>query len=193
MKKEALVLLLIALTAAVLLGVIYSNWKKDSPPSSGVDTVASVPVPTLNQRQQLEMLKEVLAREPDNRDAWVRLGHYYFDADQPMNAVDAYTKALELNGSDPDVLTDQGVMYRRLGWFEKAIDNFNRAAALNPRHQQSLYNLGIVYRYDLQDFDRAIEAWNRFVALDPFGSAVEKIQAEIDFMKQHPRLPRQPQ
>jgi tetratricopeptide (TPR) repeat protein len=110
-----------------------------------------------------------------------------------MRAIDAYAKALELDANDPNLLTDQGVMYRRVGWYDKAITNFKKANELNANHQQSLYNLGIVYRYDLEDFASAIDAWTRFLALNPSGAGAAQIRAELEFLKTQPKLPQQPQ
>lgn len=188
MKKETIFFIVIALVAGVLIGVIYTNWKQASVPTASTVGTAPVQAP-VNHQQQIAMLQEIVAREPGNRNAWVQLGHNYFDSDEPMPAVDAYAKALELNPDDPDILTDQGVMYRRLGWFDKAIDNFIQANKLNPNHQQSLYNLGIVYRYDLQDFDKAIDAWSRLLALNPSGAGADQIRAELEFLKNHPKPP----
>ncbi|NIQ93302.1 MAG: tetratricopeptide repeat protein, partial [Desulfuromonadales bacterium] len=95
--------------------------------------------------------------------------HNYFDSNQYVQAVEAYDKALELDGNDPNVLTDQGVMFRKLGWYDRAVQNFRKANQLNSLHTQSLYNLGIVYRYDLNDFEKAIEAWEKFLSIAPPG------------------------
>ncbi len=58
-----------------------------------------------------------------------------------MKAIDAYGKALELEANDANILTDQGVMYRRVGWYDKAITNFEKANALDRSHQQSSITL----------------------------------------------------
>lgn len=192
MKKETIFFVVLALVAGVLVGVIYSNWKRDTSPPAPAQTGAPVQAPVVNHQQQITMLEGIVAREPDNRNAWVQLGHNFFDANEPMKAIEAYAKALELGPDDPDILTDQGVMYRRVGWYDKAIANFEEANKLKPGHQQSLYNLGVVYRYDLQDFDKAIDAWSRFLALNPSGAGVDNIRAELEFLKNHQNMPQQP-
>jgi len=191
MKKETILFVAVALTAGILIGVIVTNSKNDSSPT--VPAANLVPVPLLKQQQQTTILEGIVAREPDNRNAWIKLGHDYFDSDQPVKAIEAYARALELNGNDPDVLTDQGVMYRRLGWFDKAINNFEKANKIDNNHQQSLYNLGIVYRYDLQDFAKAIATWERFIAINPSSSGAEQIRSELELLKKHPEIPKQPQ
>ncbi len=192
MKKETVLFVVIALLIGVLVGVIYSNWRKDTAVDTTAGQQAPITNPVVNYQQQITTLEGIVAREPDNRNAWVQLGHNYFDANQPLPAIEAYARALALDGDDPDILTDQGVMYRRVGWIDKAIANFRKAYELDNRHQQSLYNLGIVYRYDVQDFDKAAEAWERFIALNPNGAGADKVRAELEFLKNHPQIPPQP-
>ncbi len=184
MKKETAALTVIVLVIGILLGVIYSNWRKDSAsPTSGVQTS---PPAVVNYQQKISMLEDIVTKEPGNRNAWVQLGHNYFDSDQPMKAIDAYQKALELDDKDADILTDQGVMFRRVGWYDKAIANFKKASELVPSHQQSLYNLGIVYRYDLKDFPQAVTAWEKLLAINPSAPGADQVRREIEFLKNHP-------
>lgn len=184
-NKEMYLLVGVALIVGVLVGILVSKGKQGTP----APQIASPQAPAVNSQQQIQMLQGLVKSEPGNRNAWVELGNNYFDANQPMQAVEAYAKALELNPNDPNVLTDQGVMFRQLGWFDKAIDNFNRAGKLDPNHLQSLYNLGIVYRYDLNDFPKAVQAWKRYLQLAPPGPAAEKLRGEVEMMEQHPPLP----
>ncbi len=185
MKKEAILYTVIGLVVGILVVVIYTNATKNTP-APGTSAPASAPA--VNHQQQIKMLQDVLAKEPNNRNAWVQLGHSYFDSDQPMLAIDAYDKALAINDQDPNVLTDQGVMFRRLGWFDRAVENFEKANRVNSNHQQSLYNLGIVYLYDLQDIPKAVDAWERFLVVNPGGPGSSQVRAELENLKKHPSM-----
>ena len=193
MKKETYLFVAIALAAGIFIGVVFSNLKDRPAAQTSSSTVAPVAAPVVNQQQQTTILEGIVAKEPDNRNAWVTLGHSYFDSDQPMKAIEAYARALELFADDPDILTDQGIMYRRVGWFDKATKNFVKAGEIDPNHQQSLYNLGIVYRYDLQDYPKAIEVWEKFVAINPGTPGADQVRAELDFLRKHPKISTQPQ
>jgi tetratricopeptide (TPR) repeat protein len=113
------------------------------------------------------MLEQVTAREPTNVQAWVQLGNEYFDTRQPKKAIDAYQRALDQQPNDPNVLTDQGVMYRELGQSEAALKNFLKASQIDPQHLQSRFNVGIVYAYDLKDTAKAAAAWNELAKIAP--------------------------
>jgi len=182
-NKETVLLVVIAFIVGLLVGVLLSKGGKGS--STAPPPVAS-PAPVVNHQKEIALLEKIVADEPSNRQAWVKLGHNFFDSDQPMKAIEAYAKALELDGRDADVLTDQGIMFRRVGWYDRAIDNFVKAGEINPNHAQSFYNLGIVYRYDVQDFAKAKEAWTRFLVLSPSGAGADQIRRELQFIEAHP-------
>jgi len=188
-NKETLILMAVALVIGLLVGVIGSNLggSKRAPATSSAPPQAAAPM--VNQDQNIKMLEAVVAKDPGNRNAWVQLGNTYFDTQQPMKAIEAYGKALEIDGNDPNVLTDQGVMFRQLGWYDRAIENFQKATEIDSNHAQSYYNLGVVYRYDLKDFPKAVEAWQKFVDLNPSGPGAEQVRKELEFLKSHPPMP----
>ncbi len=116
---------------------------------------------------RITTLQSIVARDPRNVQAWVELGNAFFDTRQPQKSVEAYGRALELKPDDPNVLTDQGVMYRELGQFDKAIANFEKANKAEPSHVQSLFNMGIVYSQDLKKPEKAVAAWNKVIQVAP--------------------------
>ena len=78
-----------------------------TPPSSALGSYAA----------EIRELKNILERDPGKFDVWARLGNIYFDSNQYMEAIEAYTKALGIQPRNPDVLTDRAIMYRRIGGF----------------------------------------------------------------------------
>jgi tetratricopeptide (TPR) repeat protein len=125
----------------------------------------SAPSPELFQR--IEMNQKLVAKDPKLVGVWVQLGNDYFDTRQPQKAIDAYGRALALNPDNPDVLTDQGVMYRDVGRFDDAIANFEKAGKIDPRHVQSAYNLGVVWANDKRDAAKAAAAFNKVISIAP--------------------------
>jgi cytochrome c-type biogenesis protein CcmH/NrfG len=125
------------------------------------------PGPGIEAAQRIAAAEALVQKDPKNVQAWVQLGNDYFDTHQAQKSVDAYAKALALKPNDPDVLTDQGVMYRELGKYDQAVANFEKASKLNPSHVQSLFNAGIVYAYDLKQPQKAAPYWNRVIQLAP--------------------------
>lgn len=186
MKKENLVFIVVALLVGLLGGfLIFSVTNKDK----GGAAAPAIPMGSgspADYTQRIVEAEKILAQDPKNYQVWVQLGNDYFDTEQPQKAVNAYGKALELepnNQNTPNLLTDQGVMFRKMGLFDKAIANFEKANKLDPKHLQSLYNLGVVYANDLHQKDKAIEAWQRYIAIDPMSPQGQQLKAMVDELK----------
>jgi cytochrome c-type biogenesis protein CcmH/NrfG len=188
-KKNQLVTFFIIFVVGFLSGIAFTVYKSSPPgtaPTSGNDGQT--------QSQNGESGQAILAMEaevtanPENFESWIRLGHLYYDANQPEKAIAAYTKSLELHSGDANLLTDLGVMYRRTKQPEKAIELFDQAIKKDPNHLPSRFNKGIVLMYDLNDPQGAIASWEELLVIDPEAKAangqhihdfVDKIKAEL--------------
>lgn len=187
MKKETLLIAGVTLIAGFIIGLLAGQ--KTSGPTVQVPVGAPVgSAPVVNFQQKITELKNIVAADPGNFQAWVSLGNEYFDSNRFMDAIEAYDKALAIQPNSPNVLTDQGVMFKNLGWFDRAIGNFSKANEIDPTHATSVYNLGIVYRYDLQDFAKAQEAWTRFLEINPTGPGSDRARQELEFLRNHSQV-----
>lgn len=152
MQKESIIIGVAGLIIGFLLGVLVGG-KTMGGSGSGVSAPVQNAAPMVNPADlntRIAEMEKVVAQDPKNVQAWITLGNDYFDANNPQKSVQAYDKALALNPNDPNVLTDQGVMFRALGFYDKALANFEKANRLNPQHLQSLYNMGIVQAVDMK-------------------------------------------
>ena len=142
--------------------------------------------------QRIAITKQLLAQNPKDVQAWISLGNDYFDSHQHQAAIDAYANALALDPKNPDVLTDQGVMYREIGQSDKALANFLKANQIAPAHMQSLMNAGVVYAYDLKDSKRAEETWLKVIANDKTGRFAAQAGNAIAELRQRGAAPGMP-
>lgn len=166
-KKSTLYLAIgISLIVGFLSGVVYSVY--NAPPAQ---QQAAVAPQSQQDSQAITALELETQTHPENVQAWVRLGHAYFDSDQPAKAIEAYTRALDLMPGDTNVMTDMGVMYRRVGKPEKAIETFDAVLALNPRHEQARFNKGVVLLNDFKDQDSALAEWRKLLEINPMAKA----------------------
>ncbi len=139
-----------------------------APPSAGLHQTAATP-----QK----------GRAASDAKRWIAIGNRYFDTHQRDKAIQAYAKALEQDPNNPDVLTDQGVMYSETTQYEKAIANFQKAHAIDPTHLPSLLNLGMLYAQHLRDPDQAIKTWKRIIEIAPTTMYAAKAHAYIERVK----------
>ncbi len=177
------------MVAALVMSVAVCKQAKQERPSAPTGTKQAAPqvAPARTRQQRIASLRQLVDRDPGNAKGWVALGNEYFDSEQRTKAIEAYGKALQLEPNSPDVLTDQGVLYRELGAFDKAMANFKKASTINPKHLPSLLDLGVLYAQDLKDQDKAIKTWNRLIRIAPMSPQAMRAQAYIEQLKQIPK------
>jgi len=199
MKKETVILIVViaflvgfisGATVAILRGTKGAEKvamiQKPQMAPAGVPTPAPPARDSIEVASQIQTLKEIVKKDPKNLPAWVELGNLYFDMDQPKEAIEAYSQYLAVKPDNPDVRTDMGIMYRKLGQFDKALEEFGKAAQSDPKHVNSRYNIGLVLLHDKQDIKGAIKAWEEYLKVDPNSGKARRIRAQIEKMKTMP-------
>lgn len=201
MKKETVILMVVVafligfitgVTVAILRGtkgaekVAMVQKPQMAPPGAPAPALPAPAPPARNPVEvasQIQTLKEIVKKDPKNLPAWVELGNLYFDSDQPKEAIEAYSRYLAVKPDNPDVRTDMGIMYRKLGQFDKALEEFRKAAKSDPKHVNSRYNIGLVLLHDKQDMKGAVNAWEEYLKVDPNSERAQRIRAQIEKMK----------
>ncbi len=195
MKKESAILAIViafivgfitGATVAILKGRPGGQRPVVAQTAPGTET-APVPesqtISPAETAEKVKALKDILQKDPKNLSAWVELGNIYFDTNQPQEAIDAYSKYLAIKPDNPDVRTDMGIMYRKLGDFDRALKEFQAAAQSDPKHANSRYNMGIVLLHDKHDIKGAIKAWEEYLKVDPNSERAGRVRAQMDKLK----------
>jgi tetratricopeptide (TPR) repeat protein len=122
--------------------------------------------PPLDQAR-VQALQTVATGDPKNFESRVQLGNMYFDAEQYPQAITWYEQAFALNSTDANVSTDLGVAYYYTNQPDKALAQFDKSLAADPRHIKTLLNVGIVRAFGKSDMAGAAKAWEQVVAISP--------------------------
>ncbi len=187
MNRYSLLGLAVGLVVGIFIGYEMASSGRMPAPAALVGPGPTPQMPPVaagdNYQARIALAQQQLAREPKNVQAWIQLGNDYFDTRQAQKSVDAYARALELAPDNPDVITDQGVMYRELGQFAKAVANFQKASRIAPKHVQSLYNLGVVYANDLGQPAKALTAWQKVIEIAPESQQAVQAKTAIEQLK----------
>jgi cytochrome c-type biogenesis protein CcmH/NrfG len=170
-KETALLIALGALALGFFGGVFFGVYKSGPTVKGGMGAGAPPVAAARDLQDQIAGLEAETRRNPANAAAWVELGNAYFDSDQVKQSIEAYRKALELQPNNADVATDMGVMLRKDGRPQDAVQAFDRAIAINPKHEISRLNKGIVLLHDLQDGPGALRAWEGLLEVNPMAMA----------------------
>jgi cytochrome c-type biogenesis protein CcmH/NrfG len=177
LKKESILLAAVALIIGLLGGFLVfsmSSVSKNQQPAATIPAGSGSPADYTTRIAEAE---KIVAKDPKNLNAWLSLGNDYFDTEQAQKAIQAYGKVLEIEPNNPNVLTDQGIMFRKVGWYDKALANFEMAQKMDPNHLQSLYNIGIYYAIDMKQPEKAAPVWKRYLQLDPNSPTAMQIKS----------------
>lgn len=150
-----------------------SGSSADSSSAASSASSASLPPSTLAGAAQQTLdaqtkpLLQRLETNPKDVAALTELGNIYFDASQWPTAIDYYTRALNETPANPDMRTDMGIAYYYSGDPDRALKEFDHALKDDPRHAQTLFNVGVVKMNGKNDPKGAIVAWESLLKIDP--------------------------
>ena len=122
-----------------------------------------------------ELIAQLAARlrdNPDDAEGWRMLGWSYFNTENYQAAADAYARAVELDASDPDVLSAYGETLVRADdglVSEKALKVFEQALALNPEDPRARFFKGMAQE-QAGDPAAAIATWTEILKTAPPGA-----------------------
>ena len=96
-------------------------------------------------------------------EEWRELG---LNAKDPEEAVEYYTKCLELNPKDAEVWDSKGATLYALKRYEEAISCYGKALEINPKHAWAWYGRGLTL-YDLRRYEEAIKCFDKVLKINP--------------------------
>ena len=125
-------------------------------------------------KQEIEKIMERMAaaekerKELNRMTAWDynREGDRCYSLKQYKEAVENYTRAIQLQANNSIFYNNRGCSYDNLGEYNKAISDYNVAIAIGPLNAVFYYNRG--HSYDkLEEYDKAISDYTRAIELSP--------------------------
>ena len=126
-----------------------------------------------------------LQANPKDVEALKQLGNIYYDGQAYPQAIEYYTKALEITPNNPDVITDLGTAYWYTGNADKAIEEYQKSLAIRPNYPNTLLNLGVVKWQGKKDPQGAVVVWEQLLKTNPNFEQKEQVQMLIERAKMH--------
>jgi len=192
LTRENGLFLLIGLLAGFLVGyLIQESVASVQPARVAVGAGGQLPHPPVGDAPsggapamaEINRLKELVERNPEDRQALLTLANMNFDIANWARAQELYERYLGLVPDDADALTDLGISLRSQGKFQEALERFRRARELRPDHWQSVFNEVVVLAFDLSDFAAADEKIAELRELAPGNPDVERLASEVDRLR----------
>lgn len=116
------------------------------------------------------LLADTIRKRPGNARAWYNLGVVRQEAGRLDEALQAYTRSIELNPSDPKALSNRALIHFQRSQWGSALADLNRWIEVNPTSSEARARRGEIWR-QLGDFERARQDFDAALAGQPAGAA----------------------
>uniref|UniRef100_A0A8C6XHC3 Protein O-mannosyl-transferase TMTC3 n=1 Tax=Naja naja TaxID=35670 RepID=A0A8C6XHC3_NAJNA len=91
-----------------------------------------------------QLYRQAISMRPDFKQAYISRGELLLKMNKPLQAKEAYLRALELDRSNADLWYNLAIVYIELKDPSEALKNFNQALELNPNHKLALFNSALL-------------------------------------------------
>lgn len=126
-------------------------------------------------------LKRALALKPDDPDALTGMGHTLYDTGDYTGAAANYEKVLAKQPDDADLRADLGSTYalRTPPNLDRAIAEYRKALAIDPRHEQALARLADAQLHK-GDKAAARETMDKLASVNPSSAALSELRSILN-------------
>jgi tetratricopeptide (TPR) repeat protein len=100
-------------------------------------------------------------------DEWFKQGLLFATTQRYENALNAFTRALEINPRYAEAYNQRGIILGKKDRFDQAIVDFTKAIEINPRYAVAYNNRGVL-RAKKGNFDKGINDFTTALEIDPF-------------------------
>ena len=140
--------------------------------------------------EAVQLLMRANQLRPDDVKAIVALGNANFDANRFEIAEKWYTAALVKNPKDINVRTDLGLtfLFRQQQNVDRAIQEFRRSLALDPRHEQTLQNMtvALIKKGNLTEAETTL---GKLREVNPANQSLTKLGTDLKAARKSARQP----
>jgi tetratricopeptide (TPR) repeat protein len=115
-----------------------------------------------NENEQTGIVCECTERASD----YLICGMQYDDAGNYKAAIEAYTRAIEMDPDFAEAFDKRGISYTKILMYRKALKDFSKAIDLKKNNAEAFNHIGIIF-YCLGEFEKSIAAYNKALEIDP--------------------------
>lgn len=128
-----------------------------------------------------QAFRNIASSYPKYSGALVNLGILQAKSGRLEEAEATFKSALERNTANATALNQLGIVYRKLGRFQDADQAYQQATQADPAYANAYFNLGVLCDLYLQQPERALQAYERYLELSPSPDA--RVNAWVSELK----------
>ncbi len=133
--------------------------------------------------QAVGYYRRAIELNPNFIEARNNLGAVLVRLGEIDKAIDEFKKSIEINPFHPGLYNNLGYLYTKRNLINEALDAYQRVLELDPDNPEVHKNLGLLYFYKINDYNRAINFWEKYLILNPNDPQNLAIQEKINEMK----------
>ncbi len=117
-------------------------------------------------KDSITLWSEVLKNFPKSPHAYNQRGLGYLERERYIEAIDDFTRAININPDFVGSYNNRGIAYRALGRYGLAYNDFSDAVMLDSNFVDAYYNRGNLYM-KIGEYDSAIDDYSRVIGIRP--------------------------
>jgi tetratricopeptide (TPR) repeat protein len=117
-------------------------------------------------KDSITLFNHTLKVTDHNWLAYNNKGVTYYELGDYKQAIEDYSRAIELNPDYTEAFNNRGTAYYELGNYRQAIEDYDRLIGFKPGYGDAYLNRGVAYAH-LGDYRQAIEDFNKVVEINP--------------------------
>ncbi len=117
-------------------------------------------------KEELEKWAMEISRNPENFEAYVKIGNVLDDLGRSEEALTSYNRALEINPAYDKAYCNRGIVLKKLNRKEEALSSYDKALEINPGNDSTHYNRSHILN-DLGRKEEALESYDKAIEINP--------------------------
>ncbi len=163
------------------LGYILAFYQVQSsmpPPALGASG-APPNHPEVSNEQLLAMFKQALAKNPNQPELMTRYANFLFDLQKYAEAAEWFQKVLDVQPNNIGARTDMATALWNIGQRDKAMAEYQKSLAADPKHMPTLYNV-VIAELDSQNIKAAADVMKKMEAIDSKYPGIDGLKRRIE-------------
>lgn len=173
----------VAFLAIICLAVIFlsSLWSRVQNPGITVEPRSAPSTEEQAMMAEVSTLMAEVERNPENIEALTELAHVFMLMQAWERSFSFWKRVLALEPENKLALNQAGFTLFQQERYAEAAGFFEELLKLDAENHRSLFNLGIIYKYYLDDQDKAQAYFEKILDLGSEDQQLlERVQRELD-------------
>jgi len=122
---------------------------------------------------EIAAVPEASAEDKKKAEEFKTKGNSFVKEQKYAEAIEAYTKAIELDKNSPVYYCNRAAAYTNSEKFHEALDDCKRAIAINEDYAKAFSRMGLIYS-KLQFFSESVSCYETAIKLEPDNEGYKK-------------------